>query len=54
MRVPIAEILHNAIASDQLVHMADGYDALANRMEELEIKKGTGATGDSAEGARPT
>ena len=34
-----AEMLTNAVARDSLLEMADGYDRLADHMEDLEAKK---------------
>jgi len=34
-----AEMLSNAVARDSLLEMADGYDRLADHMEDLEAKK---------------
>lgn len=34
-----AETLTNAVARDSLQEMADGYDQLADHMEDLEAKK---------------
>ena len=34
-----AEMLKNAVARDSLLEMADGYDRLADHMENLEAKK---------------
>jgi hypothetical protein len=34
-----ADILQNAVARDSLLEMADGYDRLADHMEDLEVKK---------------
>jgi hypothetical protein len=34
-----AEMLTNAVARDSLLEMADGYDRLADNMEDLEAKK---------------
>jgi len=34
-----AENLSNAVARDSLQEMADGYDRLADNMEDLEIEK---------------
>lgn len=33
------ETLSNAVARDSLQEMADGYDRLADHMEDLEVKK---------------
>ncbi len=33
-----AESLSNAVAQDAVLEMADGYDRLADNMEDLEIK----------------
>jgi len=35
----VADTLGNAVARDQLLQMAEGYDGLANQMEELEIRR---------------
>ena len=35
----IADALDNAMACDQLLQMAEGYERLANKMEELEIRR---------------
>jgi hypothetical protein len=34
-----ADMLRNAVARDSLLEMADGYDRLADHMEDLEAKK---------------
>ena len=34
-----AETLSNAVARDSLQEMADGYDRLADHMEDLEVKR---------------
>jgi len=34
-----ADTLRNAVARDSLQEMADGYDRLADRMEDLEAKR---------------
>jgi len=34
-----AENLSNAVARDSLQEMADGYDRLANKLEDLEFEK---------------
>jgi hypothetical protein len=34
-----AETLSNAVARDSLQEMADGYDRLADNMEDLEVEK---------------
>ena len=34
-----ADMLTNAVARDSLQEMADGYDRLADRMEDLEVKR---------------
>jgi len=34
-----AEMLTNEVARDSLLEMADGYDRLADHMEDLEAKK---------------
>jgi hypothetical protein len=34
-----AETLTNAVARDSLQEMADGYDRLANQMEDLDARK---------------
>ena len=35
----VADTLSNAVAQDSLQEMADGYDRLADHMENLEAKK---------------
>ena len=34
-----ADVLSNAVARDSLLEMADGYDQLADNMEDLESRK---------------
>ncbi|MGH9553205.1 MAG: hypothetical protein ACRD3W_27745 [Terriglobales bacterium] len=34
----VAEALHNEVARDELEEMADGYDWLADNMEDYEVK----------------
>jgi hypothetical protein len=34
-----AEVLSNDVARDAVLEMADGYDAIADRVEDLEVKK---------------
>jgi hypothetical protein len=38
-----ADMLSNAVARDSLQEMADGYDRLADNMEDLEVGKRAGA-----------
>ena len=35
----VADTLSNAVARDALLEMADGYDRLADHMEDLEARK---------------
>jgi hypothetical protein len=39
----VSDTLSNAVARDALLDMADGYDRLANHMEDLEARKRTKA-----------
>ena len=35
----VADTLKNAVARDDLLQMADGYDRLANKIENLEMRR---------------
>ena len=35
----VADTLKNAVARDDLLQMADGYDRLANKIESLEMRR---------------
>ena len=40
----VADTLKNAVARDDLMQMADGYDRLADNIEALEVKRHATAT----------
>ena len=41
----VADTLKNAVARDHVLEMADRYDGYANKIEDLEIKRGRGVRG---------